>query len=93
VNELPIPDTLAEDDLLEPLAESLLLDLKRNAKKHIRNRADGSQRSEVNFQVSKSKPIIDEIDQVLAKHYNLSQEELDLVINYDIKYRGENDDE
>ncbi len=34
-----------------------------------------------------SKPIIDEIDQVLAQHYGLTDEELDFIINYDIKYR------
>ena len=34
-----------------------------------------------------SKPIIDEIDRVLAQHYGLTNEELDFIINYDIKYR------
>ncbi|MDR1107045.1 MAG: Eco57I restriction-modification methylase domain-containing protein [Treponema sp.] len=34
-----------------------------------------------------SKPIIDEIDRVLAKHYGFTEEELDFIINYDIKYR------
>ena len=34
-----------------------------------------------------SKPIIDEIDRVLAKHYGFTDEELDFIINYDIKYR------
>jgi methylase of polypeptide subunit release factors len=34
-----------------------------------------------------SKPIIDEIDRVLAKHYRLTDEELDFIVNYDIKYR------
>ena len=34
-----------------------------------------------------SKPIIDEIDGVLAKHYSFTAEELDFIINYDIKYR------
>jgi hypothetical protein len=34
-----------------------------------------------------SKPIIDEIDSVLAKHYGFTEEELDFIINYDIKYR------
>jgi hypothetical protein len=34
-----------------------------------------------------SKPIIDEIDSVLAKHYGFTDEELDFIINYDIKYR------
>ncbi|HUW32941.1 MAG TPA: hypothetical protein VM223_15140 [Planctomycetota bacterium] len=44
------------------------------------------------------KPIIDEIDRVLAKHYGFTDEELDFIINYDIKYRmgkggGEEEDD
>ena len=35
----------------------------------------------------KSKPIIDEIDKILAVHYGFTEEELDFIINYDIKYR------
>jgi len=34
-----------------------------------------------------SKPIIDEIDHVQPKHYGFTDEELDFIINYDIKYR------
>jgi hypothetical protein len=34
-----------------------------------------------------SKPIIDEIDRVLAQHYGFTDEELDFILNYDIKYR------
>jgi len=40
-----------------------------------------------------SKPIIDEIDCVLAKHYGFTDEELDFIINYDIKYRMGRDTE
>ena len=36
---------------------------------------------------AKSKPIIDKIDRVLAQHYGFTDEELDFIINYDIKYR------
>ncbi len=39
------------------------------------------------FYPKKSKLIIDEIDTVLAKHYGFTDEELDFIINYDIKYR------
>ena len=44
------------------------------------------------------KPIIDEIDELLAKHYGFTEEELDFIVNYDIKYRmgdelDDNDDE
>lgn len=34
-----------------------------------------------------SKPIIDEIDTLLATYYGFTAEELDFIINYDIKYR------
>ncbi|PIV55152.1 hypothetical protein COY52_05200 [Candidatus Desantisbacteria bacterium CG_4_10_14_0_8_um_filter_48_22] len=34
-----------------------------------------------------SKPIIDQIDCLLAQHYGFTHEELDFIINYDIKYR------
>lgn len=34
-----------------------------------------------------SKPIIDQIDTLLAQHYGFTHEELDFIINYDIKYR------
>ena len=34
-----------------------------------------------------SKSIIDKIDELLAKHYGFTEEELDFIINYDIKYR------
>lgn len=35
----------------------------------------------------RSKQVIDEIDRVLAQHYGFTDEELDFIINYDIKYR------
>ncbi|MBV6517535.1 MAG: hypothetical protein DCC43_15605 [Candidatus Brocadia sp.] len=47
------------------------------------------------FYSKHSKPIIDEIDRVNAKHYGFTDEELDFIINYDIKYRmgrGTDDD-
>ncbi|MCZ8201654.1 Eco57I restriction-modification methylase domain-containing protein [Microcystis sp. LE19-55.1A] len=40
-----------------------------------------------------SKPIIDEIDRILAQHYGFPEEELDFIINYDIKYRMGRDSE
>ena len=45
------------------------------------------QTTEINFDVGKSKPIIDQIDCALAEHYGFTDEELDFIINYDIKYR------
>lgn len=39
------------------------------------------------FAPKHSKNIVDKIDKVLASHYEFSPEELDYIINYDIKYR------
>ena len=51
---------------------------------------DQKQTGEVNyreFYPVLSKSIINEVDMVLAKHYGFTDEELDYIINYDIKYR------
>jgi hypothetical protein len=60
--------------------------LMRDYKKHsfVRKRADCEYQE---FRPSESKDIIDEIDTVLAQHYGFTEEELDFIINYDIKYR------
>ena len=39
------------------------------------------------FDYAACKSIIDEIDTALAEHYGFTDEELDFIINYDIKYR------
>ena len=46
------------------------------------------------IKVQNFKSLIDEIDGVLARHYGFTAEELDFIINYDIKYRmGKNNEE
>ena len=39
------------------------------------------------FRPREAKTILDEIDHMLARHYGFTDEELDFIINYDIKYR------
>jgi hypothetical protein len=39
------------------------------------------------FYIKYSKPIIDQIDKQIGIMYNFTEEELDFIINYDIKYR------
>mgnify|MGYP006953518818 CR=1 FL=1 len=34
-----------------------------------------------------SKKTMDEIDNILGEHYGFTKEELDFILNYDIKYR------
>jgi hypothetical protein len=39
------------------------------------------------FRPARSKPLIDAIDRVLARHYGFTAEELDFVLHYEAKYR------
>ena len=69
-------------DRLALLFADLMEDYKANS--IIRKRADCEYQE---FRPSLSKPILDEIEQVLGQHYGFTDEELDFIINYDIKYR------
>ena len=69
------------------LAKLLLKSYEQNSmlqKKKARNRQIVIEKQ---FFPAKSKTIIDEIDRALAQHYGFTDEELDFIINYDIKYR------
>jgi hypothetical protein len=56
----------------------------------IRKRADCEYQE---FSPSQSKSVIDKIDRVLATHYEFTDDELDFIVNYDIKYRMGQDEE
>ena len=76
-----------EDKELVGLSRELEEDLNNNKETLVVNsRTCGTVESFV-FRKKYSKPIIDKIDKVLAKHYDFTEEELDFIINYDIKYR------
>ncbi len=73
---------------LSSLNKKLMDDLKIHSISRVENRNKGIDKVEfTQFNVRESKSIIDEIDRVLAKHYGYTDEELDFIINYDIKYR------
>ncbi|MGV8074535.1 MAG: Eco57I restriction-modification methylase domain-containing protein [Syntrophobacteraceae bacterium] len=84
---LPLPPTVLTDKSLAQLNEELMEDFERHASKKTIGTKNGEKTSYDEFQVSKSKAVIDEIDRVLARHYGFTDEELDAIINYDIKYR------
>jgi hypothetical protein len=73
-------------DTLAGLAESLMMDLQKHSESRKMRFKHDSLTVQCIF-AKKSKRIIDEIDRVLAEHYGFTDEELDFIINYDIKYR------
>ena len=72
---------------LQKLVAKLMDDLDKNGVIKERNQVQTGLVRYKEFYPVKSKSIIDEIDKVLAKHYGFTEEELDFIINYDIKYR------
>ena len=86
ITGFPLPPSLMTEDF-SALARSLSQDMEAKSGWVVREQAQtGSIRLQF-FMPRLSKPIIDQIDRVLAKHYGFTEEETDFIINYDIKYR------
>ncbi len=80
-----IPDTIQQD--LRKLASQLAADQQAHSElRKMSFKHTGTLTIQCVFP-GKSKPIIDEIDRILAEYYGFTDEELDFIINYDIKYR------
>lgn len=75
------------DDEMNNLSSKLMSDFDANGIVRERNQKQTGLVRYKEFYPVKSKAIIDEIDKALAKHYGFTDEELDFIINYDIKYR------
>ena len=72
---------------LSQISDDLMTDLKHHAqRKETHYKTTGIVVYD-EFYPRRSKSIIDKIDCVLAEHYGFTDEELDFIINYDIKYR------
>ncbi len=67
---------------LSCIVEELMAGLKMNSQRIVYGKAEVDQ-----YNVAPCKPTIDDIDQTLANHYDFTADELDFIINYDIKYR------
>ena len=72
---------------IESIAAILEADMENNKVHQEINSKTRGQVTTSYYQKKQSKPIIDTIDKELANIYGFSDEELDFIINYDIKYR------
>lgn len=84
---IKIPQNMIENTTIQELGNVYMKDLIKNSSMLIREQKNKGTTQTQSFKISKSKPIIDEIDKALAVHYGFTEEELDFIINYDIKYR------
>ena len=87
IHRFCLPESLLSEQALRDLSEKLQRSLESNSWFQTRQQRQTGEVRIQSFTPSFSKPIIDEIDRVLAEHYGFTDEELDFIINYDIKYR------
>jgi hypothetical protein len=87
VQNFPLPESVLSDTAIQALGARYLEDLDNNSMMLIREQKQTGTTETQSFKIQKSKQILDEIDTVLARHYGFTEEELDFIINYDIKYR------
>jgi len=81
------PATILNDSNILEIGKKYLKDLEDNSTMLTRVQKQTGETQTQSFKISLSKPIIDQIDKLLATHYDFTDEELDFIINYDIKYR------
>ena len=70
-----------------PKSLNSIIKLSDQMETSLRTNATNGLNETVTYQKFKSKEIMDAIDKELTKVYGLTEEELDFIINYDIKYR------
>ena len=94
VKDFPMDNDICQQKGLTELACQLEQDISAHAHLSTRNpraehRQDGaSDRIELEeYYMVYSKPLLDQIDAQLAHYYALTADELDFIINYDVKYR------
>lgn len=88
VTQFPTGNGLHQLPQLARLAQQLETDIRRHAQLAPRNTRYGDSIEIEEYRMVHSKPLIDQIDSVLACYYGLNAEELDVIVNYDIKYRA-----
>ena len=72
---------------LKELAKKLMEDINKNKNRKKCSYKKTGKVEYDEFYPRLSKTIIDKIDKVLGNHYGFSEEEVDFIVNYDIKYR------
>ncbi len=86
IRTFKVPATWNEEDWGD-VERRLSLSLREHSTRKTISTKQGHKIEYDELDASKSKSLCDEIDRLLGRHYGLTDEELDFVINYDIKYR------
>ena len=88
IKYLPIPDSVAEGvEEFRTLARRIMEKLEETSDVGTATYSVGGTVSYQRFKPKTAKECFDEVDTILANHCGFSEEQLDFIVNYDIKYR------
>lgn len=87
VQTFPVAPGALKDKNLAKLVGAYVTDMVNNSTMLVREQKKTGTTETQSFKIQKSKLLLDEIDALLAKHYGFTSEELDFIVNYDLKYR------
>lgn len=76
-----------EVESMKILSDKMENNLRQNASYYTINSKTNGATETVTYRKQLSKDVMDDIDKFLKQHYGFTEEELDFIINYDIKYR------
>lgn len=84
---ISIPNDLIDNGDFSILGKNLINELVANSTMLTREQKNKGTTQTQSFKIAKSKSTINKIDKFIALYYGFTEEELDFIINYDIKYR------
>lgn len=89
ITAFPVPSSFSDEEVsrIQEATRRLMDDYVRNSSVRSVTYAGVGKVSVQYFNFRLSKHIIDEIDEIVLQKYGLSIKEIDLILNYDIKYR------
>ncbi|EAQ26827.1 Eco57I restriction-modification methylase domain-containing protein [Roseovarius sp. 217] len=97
IQAFPVPQDALDSDRIKSASDKYLRELIENSTMLVRQQKSTGRTETQSFKIQKCKSTIDEIDRLLGPKYGLDDEEIDFIVNYDLKFRlgsnGESDSE
>lgn len=93
IQSFPIAGPVLDSPEVARVSKEYLRDLVANSAMLIRQQKQTGRTETQSFKIQRSKPIIEELDRAIAPYYRLDANELDFIVNYDMKFRLGSDED
>jgi len=87
IQSFPVAGSVLDSPDVMRASKEYLRDLVANSAMLVRQQKQTGKTETQSFKIQRSKPIIEVLDQAIAPYYRLDADELDFIINYDMKFR------